>query len=297
MGREVRLDYRKRPAAWRFMARAVRPSPGFGVGAALPSIGARWLQHRVDPRELEDFAALSGLRDPGAVSLLYPHTFSFPLQMVVLTHPAFPVPIWRVLQVRNRLLQHRPVDTASSLDLAVATHGHRILDKGMEIDLHATVRSADTLLWESVSTFYVRGRFEPPGQASAPAPPDVNGPLVGQWQMPRGGGRRFGALSGDYNGIHLWGWYARRLGFRRAFFHPQRVLGHCVEKLSGRGAALPLRLETWLKGPVYYGAQVALRADAGEGGGTFALYADGEPRPAIVGRLQRAEAGASSSSQ
>lgn len=291
MAQELHLDYRRRPAAWRFMARALRPSPGFGEGQSLPALGARWLQHRVDGRELEDFAALSGLRDPAAVSLLYPHTITFPLHMVVLTHPAFPVPIWRVLQVRNRLLQHRPLDTDVPMDLAVATHGCRILDKGAEIDLHATVCSAGELVWESINTFYVRGRFGAPGQTRAPAAPEVGGALVAQWPMPRGGGRRFGALSGDYNGIHLFGWYARRLGFRRAFFHPQRVLGHCLERLPGRACATPLCLETWLKGPVYYGAQVALRAEERQGAVHFALGVDGDARPAIVGRLQRDETG------
>jgi hypothetical protein len=291
MAPQLHLDYRRRPAAWRFMARALRPSPGFGEGQSLPALGARWLQHRVDGRELADFAALSGLRDPAAVALLYPHTITFPLHMVVLTHPAFPVPIWRLLQVRNRLLQHRPLDTDAPMDLAVATHGCRILDKGAEIDLHATVCSAGELVWESVNTFYVRGRFGAPGQTRVPAAPEVGGTRVAQWLMPRGGGRRFGALSGDYNGIHLFGWYARRLGFRRAFFHPQRVLGHCLERLPGRACATPLALETWLKGPVYYGVQVALRAEERQGAVHFALDVDGDARPAIVGCLRRDEAG------
>lgn len=291
MAQELRLEYRRRPAAWRFMARAFRPSPGFGEGHGLPALSARWLQHRVDGRELEDFAALSGLRDPAAVSLLYPHTIAFPLHMVVLTHPAFPVPIWRVLQVRNRLQQHRPLDFSAPMDLAVTTHGCRILDKGAEIDLHATVRSAGELVWESVNTFYVRGRFGATGPSRAPAAPEVGGSLVAQWPMPRGGGRRFGALSGDYNGIHLFGWYARRLGFRRAFLHPQRVLGQCLERLPGRACATPLCLETWLKGPVYYGAQAALRAEERQGAMHFVLAVDGDARPAIVGRLQRTDTG------
>jgi hypothetical protein len=46
---------------------------------------------------------------------------------------------------------------------------------------------------------------------------------------------------------------------------------------------LPIRLDAWLKGPVYYGAKVALRArgDRSE----FALFAEGDERPAILGRL------------
>jgi hypothetical protein len=46
---------------------------------------------------------------------------------------------------------------------------------------------------------------------------------------------------------------------------------------------LPLRLDTWLKGPVYYGAKVALRASADRS--EFALFVEGDERPAILGRL------------
>jgi hypothetical protein len=36
------------------------------------------------------------------LSILHAHTASFPMLMAMLSHPAFPLPIWRVLQVRNR---------------------------------------------------------------------------------------------------------------------------------------------------------------------------------------------------
>ena len=95
----------------------------------------------------------------------------------------------------------------------------------------------------------------------------------------------FGRFTGDYNGIHLWDWYARRFGFRRGLYHPPRVLGECLARLPRiEDQDGPVRLDVWLKGPVSHGAQVRLHAATSEHEASFALYAD-DARPSIVGRL------------
>jgi hypothetical protein len=282
------LEYRRRPSAIAYMLGAMRPSPGFRKAGGVPPISARWL-HRPDRRELASFRQLSGLPESEYLPMLYPHTISFPLQMAILTHPAFPVPIWNVLQIRNQLLQLAPVPVVQPLDLTVSVAGHRILEKGAEIDLHAVASAGGAPAWEAINTFYVRGRFGEPdpitlnSAAPAPAPGEQH---VVQWRMPKSGGWRFGGLSGDYNGIHLSGWYARRFGFPCAFLHPQRVLGQCLARLPVLDPATPQRLDTWLKGPVYYGAPVSLQSAGNAGGTGFALYIDGDKRPAILGHLR-----------
>ena len=281
---EIRLDYRARPSALAFMARALRPSPGLKRG--VPAIAARW-RHRVAPAELARFNALSGLPGGDTLPLLYPHTIAFPLHMAILTQPAFPVPIWRVLQVRNRIQQHAPLPRDATLDIAVRVAGHRILEKGAEFDVHATVDHGATTAWESVNTFYVRGRFGSPTADAVPEAPKVSLPETAHWRMPEGGGWHYGGLSGDYNGVHMFGWYARKLGFPRAFFHPQRVLGQCLARLP-RDASPPLRLDAWIKGPVFYGAPVAMRSESSHDGTRFALHVDDDARPAIVGHLRPA---------
>jgi acyl dehydratase len=104
---------------------------------------------------------------------------------------------------------------------------------------------------------------------------------------------RFGRFTGDYNGIHLWDWYARRMGFRRALYHPPRVLGQCLARLPDLAGTndpeAPRRLDAWIKGPVPHGAKVRLHAATSSMATTFALFADNE-RPSIVGRLHATEA-------
>jgi len=289
MRQEIRLDYSARPSALAFMARAVRPSPGLKRGG-VPAITACW-RHRPDAAELARFHALSGLEEGETLPLLYPHTIGFPLHMSILTQPAFPLPIWRMLQVRNCIVQHAPLRRDAELDITVSIAGHRILEKGAEFDMHAIVRQGEAVAWESLNTFYTRGRFGAPTTEAVPEAPKVSPGETAQWRMPVGGGWRYGGLSGDYNPLHLWNGYARKHGFARAFFHPPRVLGQCLARLPKAETGLPLRLDAWIKGPVFYDAPVKMRSEAAAGGAIFALHVNEDERPAIVGHLRRGDGG------
>ena len=317
MSKEVVLEFHGRPRALPYMLRAVRPVRR--PVTLTPSLVARWRGHRVDRVELAAFYRITGLSEGPALHLLYPHVFGFRLSMALLTHPTFPVPIWGVLQTRNHLVEHRPITAGDTLDFEAQVTEGRAVPKGAEFDLRTTVQLKGALAWESVVTFFTRGRFGEPGPASdlarsPPAPaltpadgspgPDAGslaaessgtevsanessatGSRAVEWTMRNTGHVQFGRLTGDYNGIHLWDAYARRFGFSRALYHPPRVLGECLAHLSkGTGSVPPTRLDAWLKGPVLHGAHVRLGVAREPGGTTFALYAD-EERPCIVGRV------------
>ena len=267
------------------MLRALSPSPGLRAAEGVPAIRATWRRHEVDRARLAEFLRLTGLRAGRGLPILYPHVFGFPLLMVILTHRAFPLPIWGALQIRNHLRQHRPIAEDAVLDFETRVAGHRILDKGAEIDLQTRVRCREELAWESRNTFYYRGRFGDAGPPSPLAPaPAAPGPVAARWRTASGVGWRFGRLTGDYNGIHWSRRYARLLGFRGAFHHPQLVLGQAMARLATPGADPVQRLDAWLKGPVYYDSNVSLHATAGQDDLTFAVVPDGEERPAILGR-------------
>jgi acyl dehydratase len=285
MSHAVSLDFDHRPSALPYMLRAMAP-----VARHLdltPRISARWRGHVANRAELAAFRRITGLStDPDHLPLLYPHTFGFRLPMAILTHPSFPVPIWGVLQTRNHLVQHRPIAIDERLDFETRVLHGRAVAKGAEFDLHTTVRAtAGELVWESHLTFFTRGRF---GEAAPADPaaraPAAQGSVVAEWTMPDADHLRFGGFTGDYNGIHLWDGYARRFGFRRALYHPPRVLGECLARLEEPGHTVgPVQFDAWLKGPVPHGANVRLTANRAAGETTFALFA-GEERPCIIGR-------------
>jgi acyl dehydratase len=287
----LELEFDRRPSVAAYMLRALAPSPGLERAGGFPPAGARWRGQRVDRRHLAEFLRLTGLPAGGPLPLLYPHVSGFPLLMAILTLRAWPLPIWRSLAVRTHLLQHRPIPEDAVLDLEARTAGQRILEKGAEVDLHTEVRQEGELSWESLVTFYYRGRLGLPGEPSPMArAPQAAGAETATWRADAGGGWRFGGLNGDCNPLHWGTWYARRRGFRRAFHHPPMVLGQCLARLRWPGPAPARRLDAWLRGPVYHGSQLRLSSAAEPDGDgvTFALRVDEEPRPALLGRLHAA---------
>jgi hypothetical protein len=124
----------------------------------------------------------------------------------------------------------------------------------------------------------------------AAEPLDVHATVLHGRVVPKGA--EFGRFTGDCNGIHMWDWYARRFGFRRALYHPPRVLGECLARLPRPASTdrpeAPLRLDAWLKGAVPHGAKVRLHAAVNGAWSTFALFAADE-RPSIVARLVTGE--------
>jgi hypothetical protein len=206
--------------------------------------------------------------------------------MVLLTHPTFPLPVWRALQVRNSLRLLRETDGEEPV-LEAWVAGQRVLEKGVEVDLRSSLKSRGGPLWESVNTFYYRGSFPRAGDVpvSPGRPPSADGQVGATWEAPRGVGLRTARLTGDYNPVHWSGVYATRLGFARGpFLHPQVAIAQCLAHLAAPLREPPLRLDTWIRGQVYAGLQVALRTSSGPGGSVFELRCGTEARPALVGR-------------
>ncbi|MCZ7565007.1 MAG: hypothetical protein M5U08_15525 [Burkholderiales bacterium] len=291
MPEAIRREYRRTPSALRYMAGATWPKSSARDGVVVPDIAARWRGYRVTDRDVADFCAAGGVWPHEWVPFLFPHAIGFRLQLALLTHPRVPVPVWRVLQIRNHLLQHRPIPLGAPLDFAARIVAHRVLEKGLEVDVHTTVAFGRDVPWESLNTFYARGAFGAPTAAASPlaAAPEIASDNETRWRMPTvRGALRACELTGDYNPLHLCTRCARRVGFPAAFLHPQRVLGYCSTHPLAPLPDAPQRLDAWLKGPVPYGADVTLRVSGAEGDIAFALTTAHDPRPAIVGHLRRA---------
>ncbi|CAG1006316.1 hypothetical protein BURK2_03472 [Burkholderiales bacterium] len=284
-------EYGRPPSAKLFMARALVPKRRPLV---LPQLELRLAPAPVSARDYADYLALTGLSDGALLPLTWPQVWGFRLQMAMLTDRRFPLPIWSALQVRNRLVQHASLPRDAAYGLCVAPNALRRLEKGVEIDLATRLADAQgQWVWESITTFYWRGRKHaaPDALAEDAASPSVDGLALARWASGSGAGWRFGALTGDYNGIHWSDGYARAFGFKRAFHHPPRVVGQCLAHLGVEREAPQQSLDLWIKGPVFYRSQLELFAGEKASTRVFGLHVDGDSRPALVGRW-RAAAGA-----
>ncbi|MBI5070447.1 MAG: MaoC family dehydratase [Deltaproteobacteria bacterium] len=292
MPETTHLPFSRRPSALRYMARAfVTRHPGLARAGGFPPLAATWRGPLLGARARDEALALCGPGAAAGLPLLLPQLVGLRLQMAVLTHPSFPLPVWRSLQIRNRLHLLRPIPAESEVELTTHVDARRFLEKGAELDLRTRVLSGGALLWEGVATYYYRGRHGLPVDAPPPAaPPPVAGAPDATWQTPAGSGWRTGHLTGDYNPLHWWHGYARRAGFRGASLHPGLALARCLAHLPDPGGPAQ-RLDAWFRGPVYEGAGARLAAEPGPEGARFALLVEGDERPAIVGAWRAARAG------
>jgi hypothetical protein len=286
--------YAAAPSALRYMLQACLPSPGWDAKRGFPDLRITWAGYRIEAETIRSLAHATDTEVGPLVDkllVLLPHVTGFRLLMAMLTHSAWPLPIWRALQVRNRLLLHRPFQAGERFDLITHVAGWRVLEKGIEVDLHTRLHQGIECAWESVVTFYYRGRYGASVEHGAALGAAPTTPTVGNQDTTTAhdcieGTDRwcFGALTGDYNGIHQWDWYARQFGFPAAFAHPQRVAARCLANLPP-SAPIPQQLDLWIKGPVFYGRELVQRQStpAANERQDFGLWIAGDARPALVG--------------
>jgi hypothetical protein len=284
-----------RPSALRFMPKAVWPKPGWKPAQGFPNSEFIWSDYAISSDTVAVLQGFAGSRDPAcreALLLLAPHVTGLRLSMALLTHPRWPIPIWKALQFRNRLRLLGTLQTDRPGDLSVKACAWRVHAKGLEVDLRAQYVQDGVAVWESIVAYYYRGRFgaafamgdELGAPASSPVLDSASAP-VAQWRVDTGQRFEFCRLTGDYNPLHLTTHYAHRMGFAGAFPHPQRVAAQCLGHLVATGAS-PRELDLWIKGPAFFGSEVTLRQGPTDGGQNFALWVEGEDRPALVGSLR-----------
>lgn len=231
------------------------------AGDTLPDVRAVRPDVRVDPSRLVDYARLCGFTVGSSLPLTYPHLLAFPLQVAVMSDPAFPLPLMGAVHVENTIEVVRPISVEEAMDVTVRAADLRPHRRGTQVDLVSEVSAAGTLVWRGVSTYLARGKGDP-AAASSPRPDLTVVPTVphATWRLAEGTGRAYAAVSGDWNPIHLHALTARPLGFPTAIAHG---MYHYARLMAGLGTRLPagdLRSRVWFRKPVRLPSTVRVRS-------------------------------------
>jgi len=217
--------------------------PGVGKpGGALPDLVLTRHDVPVDRRHVAAYAAVCGFGLRETVPVTYPHLLAFPLHMRLMTDGTFPFPAVGLVHVENSITQHRAISASESLQLTVSAAGLRPHPKGRVFDIVTTVHSAGELVWQETSTMLRRGR-EPGSDRLGQRGdgPDRRGdrleeirPAGIEWRLRGDLGRRYAAVSGDRNPIHLYKITAKAFGFPRQIAHGMWSKARCLAALEGR---------------------------------------------------------------
>ena len=214
----------------------------------------------------------------------YIHLLAFPLAMELMTDARFPFGVMGLVHVRNRIEHPRPVQVGEPLDLRVRAEGLRPHDRGTQFDVVAEATSGGTAVWRGRSTYLRReGGAGNAGRAAADTPPAPRA----VWQVPGDAGRRYAAVSGDRNPIHLHALTARLFGLPRPIAHGMWLKARCLAALE---RALPpaFAVDVRFKLPLHLPGRVAFAEWASDSGVAFAVHDARSGRPHLAGTVERA---------
>jgi acyl dehydratase len=234
--------------------------PGRGGGGELPDRELALSGLRVDPADLAAYARVCGFAVTGTLPVTYPQVLAFGPQIRLMTEPGFPLRLPGLVHLRQHIHQHRPIGVDEPLELRVHAERLRGHARGALVDLVAEVATPDGPAWRARSSYLSRGasvpdRAAPDGAAPAEAgaddvepaeveaaqvepvevePVEVDAPLASRWRLAGDTGRRYAAVSGDVNPIHLHPLTARLFGFPGAIAHGMWTAARCLATLAGR---------------------------------------------------------------
>jgi hypothetical protein len=133
--------------------------------------------------------------------------------------------------VVNRIEQRRALRADERLNVAVHGDNLREHERGLQFDVVASARVDGDIVWHSTSTYLRRmggaGGGGSGDRRSEPPPPHS------VWTVPGDVGRRYAAVSGDINPIHIHPLSARLFGFPRPIAHGMWLKARCLAALEG----------------------------------------------------------------
>ena len=250
----------------------------------LEGLGRTRAPVQVRREHVASYAAVCGFPAKDLVPLTYPHVLGFPLHLRVMADPAFPFPAIGAVHLTNRITAHRPIAVGETVEVTVRPEDLRPHAKGRTVDFVTEVTSAGELVWEGRST-YLRREKGTPGAAGGPVFDAVE-PSGTTWRLPGDLGRRYAAVSGDRNPIHLYPLTAKALGFRRQIAHGMWSTARCVAALENR---LPdaVTVEVAFRKPVFLPGTVAFGSEPTDTGFAFTLTSPTSGAPHLQGRATR----------
>ncbi len=235
----------------------------------------------VDPAHVAAYARVCQFPRKDTLPLPYLHMLAFPLHMAMLTDPSFPFPAMGMVHLENTITQHRPTTAEERYDVSVTAANLRGHAKGKVFDMLTTVKVGEETVWEEVSTYLRRGKGDEAAPAGLDIPPVTDGGV--DWRLPADLGRKYGAVSGDRNPIHLYAATAKAFGFKRQIAHGMWTKARSIAAVENR---LPdaVTVEVAFKTPVFLPGTVRFTSRSTESGLGFSLVNPKSGAPHLSGR-------------
>jgi acyl dehydratase len=287
------LEFARAPAIWSMYPKIMvsRKPSLVPEGGEVPRIESRLAKVVIDRKHLASYSEICGAATGGTLPIAYPHILAFPLHLAMLGAEAFPVKLFGLVHVHNRIAMRQPLSADEPAEIRAWIEGFRDTERGQEFDLHTEYVVAGEALWDETCTFLARKRA-PAGATkaamaarSAEGAPDGVAVKSSSFRAPAGLGRRYGFISGDVNPIHMSDLTARAFGFPRAIAHGMWSLARVASDFEPE-AFHGCELTVNFKLPIYMPGWLMLQRWPVENGSGFALRDGQGEKPHLTGLLK-----------
>lgn len=246
--------------------------PFLGIGGRSKDVPDTTLvvpEARVDPDRLAEYCRVCGFTLRDTLPLTYPHMLAFPLHMSLMTEEDFPFGGIGLVHIANEITQHRPIKLGEALEIRVSATPLEPHPKGRQFSFVSEARVGNELVWESRSTTLRRGSGGDENAAAKSGAFESTDfealPAAAEWKLDAGLGRRYGAVSGDRNPIHMSEWTAKPLGFPKAIAHGMWTKARALAALEG-DTPDAARAEVRFKRPILLPGRVSFASAPRPGG-------------------------------
>jgi len=237
-----------------------------------------------DPAHLAAYARVCGFRLRDELPATYLHVVAFPLHLALMADGRFPFGAVGLVHVANTITHVRPVRLGERIAMHVRPTALEAHPRGRVFTIVSQASVGGDVVWREESTFLRRegGGGAPRDTPAEPAEPP---PARAEWRLPGDLGRRYAAVSGDRNPIHMHDLGAKLFGFPRTIAHGMWTQARCLAALE-RGLPGAYTVTVRFRRPVLLPSRVTFgRADAAGGATRFAVHATKDRMPHLEGRV------------
>lgn len=227
---------------------------------------------RIDADSVARYNALLGFA-PDALPVSFYYLPTQRAHMATLLGPQYPYRIAGMIHVENDIQELRRPEPGLPMELSTRVTMEPVAANGARYCvLHTVGVQQGQPIFECRSRYLaLRGKQRAEQRERSAAEP--GGQLVGEWSLASHAGRRYAAVSGDWNPIHLWPWSARLLGMKTPIIHGMHTVGKACALLEQANGQRLTAISARFKAPIALGARVELRAAQA---GSYDVWADGK---------------------
>jgi hypothetical protein len=230
-----------------------------GLVKSLPPVELVLPRVVLNAQHIGQYSALCGFKMGQGVPMIYPQLLTFPLVTAYMCSDACPWPAMGTVHLANSIAQHKSLNPGDVVRVEIGTGSVFAHEKGQVFTLDLRILRGDELVWSATQSLLRVGVKEASGEPYA-SQIQADAPLSCQTEFsaPADIGRRYGAVSGDRNPIHMAALSAKLFGFKRAIAHGMwtnaRALSFLLPTTPVEQASLAVEFKT----PLYLPGRASL---------------------------------------